>query len=201
MNQDTNLVTSPTPDGFGSNRVVNVFIGGLLDRSSGIVRAYQKSFSLRYPHHTSFYFEHDQCREVISCVKTAVADNAAGSINLIAHSWGAVTAIKAANELAREGIKVDQVITIDPVSRKRIGVTDKSTRWINVNAVPATSNGWNGDYWATVGGKWDDWPRGKAAVHYWAPCHHNEFASLFEFISLDAHCALHSLINPDRAIS
>ncbi len=186
------------PDQLPAPGTVDIFIGGLLDRSSRIVSYYQKAFRIKYPHRTAFYFEHDQHKEIVSAVKTLVACKAVGSINLIGHSWGALTAIIAANELGKEGISVDQVITIDPVSRKRVGVITSATKWINVNAAPATSNGWNGDYWAIVGSKWDDWPRGKAAVHYWAPCHHNEFASLFEYVSLDAHCALDCLLSADR---
>jgi hypothetical protein len=198
MTQSTNIITAPHSDRLVSRRVVDVFIGGLFDKTSRIVAAYCKRFHRSYPHHTIFYFEYDQHQEIIVTVKAVKAGGAAGVVNLIGHSWGAVTAIKAANELARNGINADHLITIDPVSRKRIGLTTSVIKWTNVSATPATSNGWDGDYWAILGGKWHDWPRGKATVHYWAPCHHNEFASLLEYVSLDAHCALDCLISAAR---
>jgi pimeloyl-ACP methyl ester carboxylesterase len=183
----------PAPSG-----VIDIFIGGFLDRSSHIVSCYRKAFRQNYPRQTTFYFEHDQLKEIISAVLIAKTANAVSAINLIGHSWGAVTAIRAANTLADKGISVDQVITIDPVGRRRISVMANTTAWINVNAAPATSNGWNGDYYATLGGKWGDWPRGKARVHYWAPCHHNEFASLLEYVELGGKCALNYLASAGR---
>jgi pimeloyl-ACP methyl ester carboxylesterase len=179
--------------------VLDIFIGGFLDRFSRIVLDYRRAFRQSFPNHTTFYFEHDQCKEVVSAIMTAKTRNAQCSINLIGHSWGAVTAIRAANCLAEEGIIVSKVITIDPVAHRRIRVMSKESSWINVNAAPALSNGWNGDYYATLGGKWADWPRDKATVHYWAPCHHNEFASLFEYVALHGKCALECLTETDKS--
>ena len=179
LNQHPNLASG----------IVDIFIGGFLDRRSRIVCDYRKFFRLNNPHHTTFYFEHDQCKDIIAAVISARTGTAVTCINLIGHSWGGVTAIAAANELAEKAVNVTQVITIDPVARKRICVSSTATRWINVNAAPATSNGWNGDYYATLGGKWGDWPRDKAAMHYWAPCHHNEFAGLIEYVSVHGKCA------------
>lgn len=188
-------------DPFVSDAAIVIFIGGCLDRYSQIVSSYRKSFRLQNPHHTTFCFEHDQPEEIISAVITAKTGTVVTSISLIGHSWGAITAIKVANGLAEKGIIVDQVITIDPVARRRISVGSSSTRWINVNAAPAISNGWNGDYYATLGGKWGDWPRDKATVHYWAPCHHNEFASLVEYVSVHGKCALDCLTGSSTAES
>ena len=189
------------PDFRASNRAIAIFIGGFLDRRSQIVSDYRKSFRQKSPNQTTFYFEYDQYEEIISAVISAKTGAAVTSINLIGHSWGAITAIKAANVLAQKGIIVDHVITIDPIARKRISLNSNATKWINVNAAPATSNGWNGDYYGTLGGKWGDWPRGKATVHYWAPCHHNEFASLVEYVSVNAKCALDYLTGVDRVES
>jgi pimeloyl-ACP methyl ester carboxylesterase len=178
--------------------VIAIFIGGSCDRFSRIVFNYRNVFSRKYPRHVTYYFEYDQLKEILVTVLAATAEQQPVSIHLVGHSWGAVTAIKAANQLAEKGVNVDQVITIDPVGRRRISVTANATAWINVNAAPATSNGWNGDYYAMLGGKWGDWPRGKAKVHYWAPCHHNEFASLLECVALDGECALNYLTGAAR---
>ena len=173
--------------------VFDIFIGGFLDRLSRIVTSYRKAFSRKYPDHVTCYFEHYQYAEIIAAAMLARSGNAVASINIIGHSWGAVTGIKVANALAANGVIVDQVITIDPVARNRVSVLARATSWINVTAAPATSNGWDGDYYATLGGRWADWPHDKAAVHYWAPFHHNEFACLLEYVSLDAKCALSCL--------
>ncbi|MES2626790.1 MAG: hypothetical protein V4628_16000 [Pseudomonadota bacterium] len=196
MTQATNIYETPREDIIASSRVVDIFIGGLFDRNSRIVSSYRKGFQIRHADHTTFYFEYDQHKQIIAAVMAAKVGNPAGVFNLIGHSWGAITAIEVANTLAENAIVVDQVITIDPVARKRISVLANATAWINVNAAPALSNGWNGDYYATLGGKWDDWPRDKATLHYWAPCHHNEFASLLEHVALHGKCALDCLTKP-----
>jgi pimeloyl-ACP methyl ester carboxylesterase len=153
------------------------------------------AFRRRYPHHTTCYFEYDQFEEIVSAVLAVKTGNAVRTINLTGHSWGAVTAIRVANQLAAKSVHVDHVITVDPVGHRRISVAASTTAWINVVAAPAVSNGWNGDYYATLGGKWGDWPRGKALVHYWAPCHHNEFAGVLEYVAVDGTCALNYLID------
>lgn len=187
-----------SPEHAVASAPIHIFIGGFLDRSSHIVCNYRKMFRQVYQRHTTFYFEYDQCREIIAAVVMARTADPAASIKLVGHSWGAVTAINAANQLAAKGIHVDHVITIDPVGRKRVGVAASATAWINVNAAPATSNGWNGDYYALLGGKWDDWPRGKASVHLWAPFHHNEFGGLLEYVALDGECAFNCLVERRR---
>lgn len=198
--QNPNSTVTSTSETFTSRANV-IFIGGFLDRFSHLVMNYSEYFRCAYPEYDTFYFEHDQRRQVVAAVAAIKAAAPTAPVTLVGHSWGAVTAVKAANELARQGIEVEQLVTIDPVSRKRVSVLAKATAWVNVNAAPATSNGWNGDYYAALGGKWGDWPRGRAAVHYWAPCHHNEFTGLVEYVSLHGQCALDCLAGSRKAES
>lgn len=50
-----------------------------------------------------------------------------------------------------------------------------STTWIDINARPDSSNGFEGDAWATMGGKWGEWADGKADIYHNTPFHHNQF--------------------------
>src|SRR5687767_8513636 len=132
MLQSTETITPSHTQDLASHRVVDIFIGGLLDRNSCIVCNYRKIFHRRYPDHTTFYFEYDQPKEIIAAVMAAKTGCPGGVFNLIGHSWGAITAIEVANALAKKGVNIDKVLTIDPVSRKRGSLAKGTTKWLNL---------------------------------------------------------------------
>lgn len=184
---------SPTPS------ALDIFIGGFLDKYTGLVVLYRQAFGKQHPDRTTCCFEHNQRRQIIATVSEAKAANPRLVVNLVGHSWGAATAVKVVNELSKRGLDIDLLITIDPVCRRKLGVDSAVTRWINVNAAPATSNGWDGDNYATLGGKWGHWPtrcsaRHGNAEHCDAPFHHNEFTALFEYAPPGASSALDYLL-------
>ncbi len=67
-------------------------------------------------------------------ITTAVGEFDDEPVNIMGHSWGGAAATRLANELSAEGVEVNVVVTLDPVSRwwNRQDVKDPDTRWINM---------------------------------------------------------------------
>jgi RHS repeat-associated protein len=183
----SNPVSFADPSG-----LLDVFVGGAGDGRSQIVASYQRAFAKAHPTRKSLYFEHDQSDDIIKAVQAAIAANKFEPINIIGHSWGGSTAASVSRDLKAANVDVSLLVTIDPVSRREI--QGAAGRWLNVNAAPSESNGWAGDRWARLGGKWGNWPSGKANSHYDAPYHHNEFGDLFEFSPMGGQSASQVLL-------
>lgn len=177
---------------------LDIFVGGFLDKYTGLVIGYQRAYGEAHLQRNTCYFEHHQGRGIFALVTAAKAADPQLVVNLVGHSWGAATAIRVSNALARRGCDVDLLITIDPVCRKKLAMESATTRWVNVNAAPATSNGWRGDRYASLGGKWGNWPARCNARHCDAPFHHNEFATLFHYAPAGASSALAQLLQSSR---
>lgn len=161
--------------------LLDVFIGGANDANSEIVKSYEKEYArINAGQRDSIYFEHSQREEAIKAIQEAKKKNPCEPINIIGHSWGGASAAAVSQELSNQGIQVDLLVTVDPVGREYSRKEGKAKIWQNINATPSSDNGFSGDRWARWGGKWGDWPNGKANYHYDAPYHHNEFGDLFE---------------------
>jgi len=170
----------------------DIFIGGAMDNSSGIV----KDFETRYSSNArSDYFQWFQQQNIINAIKNSLKENPCESINLIGHSYGGTTATNVAEALAEDNININLMITIDPASRwwSRSDKAGNVDTWINVLATPSSSNGFGGDTWATFGGRWGNWPDGRADNHYTAPYHHNEFSDMMNFTPNDGISPLQAL--------
>lgn len=177
--------------------LLDVFIGGAMDGSSGIVSTYQKQYQKSYPERSSRYFEWDQGGEAVDAIKATKGKKKCEPINIIGHSYGGSTAASISRELKAAGINVALLVTIDPVSRIWSRGAGAAEVWVNVNAAPTTSNGFSGDRWAALGGKWDDWPAGIADSYYEAPFHHNQFADMLEYETPDGRSALEDLLESE----
>lgn len=136
---------------------------------------------------------------VIEAVLAARGKNKCEPINIVGHSYGGSTAASVSRALKEAGIDVNLLVTVDPVSRVWSRAPGAAATWVNVNATPSSSNGFTGDAWAALGGKWDDWPNGKANLYYRAPFHHNEFAKMFEFVSPGGKSALQLLMDSNSS--
>jgi RHS repeat-associated protein len=177
----------------------DVFVGGAMDGTSRIVASYQQAYSIAYPGRSSSYFEWDQTNQIIEAVQAARRKNKCEPINLVGHSYGGSTAASVSRALKAAGIDVNLLVTVDPVSRIWSRGAGAAGTWVNVNAAPSSSNGFSGDSWATLGGKWGDWPNGKASSHYGAPFHHNEFGRMFEFAPPGGSSALQALLDANTS--
>lgn len=158
----------------------DIFIGGNNDDDSRIVNSYFTDFTKLHPDRNTAYFTWNQQSEIIALVNKIRAECGDDEpINLVGHSWGGATAANVAEALGKDG--VDLLITIDPVSRiwSRPGdLSDNVGTWIDVNATPSDGNA--SDLLARLGGKWGDWPDGRADDYYTVDANHENFRALME---------------------
>jgi RHS repeat-associated protein len=125
----------------------DIFIGGLGDKVSGIVKSYADAFRAANPNRDVLYFTRGNVSAVIAAINSTPAGEA---VNVIGHSWGGHQAIQAAAGATRQ---VDLLVTIDPVgvTNPGNGATNTAT-WINVTATPSDRNG--SDTVASIGDLW-----------------------------------------------
>lgn len=125
----------------------------------------------------SAYFEHDEGDKVIALINRITSECPNEPINVIGHSWGAETAEDVAKALP--GV-IDLLVTVDPVSRwwSKGDPRPNVNEWININAGP--SNRDFSDTVASVGGKWGNWPDGKADAHYSVDASHAYFRNMMK---------------------
>jgi RHS repeat-associated protein len=127
--------------------LVDIFVGGLGDRGTGIVKDFVPPGGQ--------YFEHDQRREILEFIRR-VPDGE--PINLIGHSWGGDTAARVAIASCRT---INSLITIDPVSWGRPDfdqVWSNVLSWTNVLASPTRDRGFS-DFVADIGRQYGEGPR------------------------------------------
>lgn len=170
-----------------------------MDGTSRIVASYQQAYATAYGDRASSYFEWDQASKVIEAVQAARRRNKCEPINIVGHSYGGSTAASVSRALKAAGIDVNLLVTVDRVSRIWSRGPGAAGTWVNVNAAPSSSNGFSGDSWAAMGGKWGDWPNGKANTYYEAPFHHNEFAKMLEFAPPGGRSALQVLLDSNTS--
>jgi pimeloyl-ACP methyl ester carboxylesterase len=157
--------------------LLDVFVGGLSDSTSGIVSTYQKYYAETNPDRSSIYFQWNQGTAIEQAIRDALKQNPCEPINIIGHSYGGATAANVARDLSQNGIIPDLLETVDPVSyQKTPGVADV---WVDINSAPATTD--SSDVVAAIGHKWGNWPSGSANSYYTAPYHHGDFADLFQY--------------------
>ncbi len=140
-----------------------IFIGGLWDNSTGIVKNYQKGFAKIYPNHTSEYFQWHQKKELKERLKHLTKKSI-----VIGHSYGGTTATQVLKD--RE---VELLITVDPVGRVWSRGKPKVKRWININATPLKND--FSDYIALLGGKWGKAMESRVDEYHAVECNHAGF--------------------------
>jgi pimeloyl-ACP methyl ester carboxylesterase len=151
-----------------------IFIGGLADKSMGIVKNYQNEFAFEYSKYSSEYFQWHEKKELIVRIKS-IKEGFHKKIVLIGHSYGGATATQVLKQ-----IEVDLLITIDPVCRIWSKDTPKVKRWININAIPKKYN--ISDYIALLGGKWGKSVKKRADEYYDVESNHGSFWKMMEKI-------------------
>lgn len=129
--------TAPAADAPASApSVVTIFVGGLADATSLIVRDQVALLAPHGPGMATYYLSHGQGRELLHLIEGLPVDT---SINVVGFSWGGDTAAQVAAILGSRGRPIDTLLTIDPVGR---GTSDSFFRrvkagagqWINVHA-------------------------------------------------------------------
>jgi pimeloyl-ACP methyl ester carboxylesterase len=145
-----------------------IFIGGLWDNRTSIVKNYQKGFAKLYPNHGSEYFQWHQkkrLRERLRCLDEEII--------MVGHSYGG----KTATEVLRDK-EIALLVTIDPVGRIWSNRRPLAKRWINVNAIPIKND--FSDYIALFGGKWGKKMASRADEYHVVECNHAGFFWMME---------------------
>jgi RHS repeat-associated protein len=125
------------------------------------------------------YYSWTQGSSVVAAIRDAAARGE--PVNVIGHSFGGATAMSA---VAASGVKVDTLITADPVGgvlRNFNGLNVKN--WINITAKPES---WDrSDYIAWLGGKSDPKITGAADESVTTKQHHGAFPNMMREIQAD----------------
>ena len=145
-----------------------IFIGGLWDNSTGIVKNYQKGFIKIYPSYSSEYFQWYQKKELKKRLKQLDKKTI-----VIGHSYGGTTATQVLKD-----IEIELLITVDPVGRAWSRGGPKVKKWININAKPLKNN--FSDYVALLGGKWGESMKSRVDEYYAVECNHAGFFWMME---------------------
>ncbi|WP_397404456.1 hypothetical protein [Phenylobacterium sp.] len=123
-----------------AQRGTDIFIGGFLDDKetgvSGALRQYKDAYAKETGRRVA-YFPNARTGEVVEAIRAA--NRLGGPVNVVGHSYGGPDAFNATVRAGREGLRVDNLVTVDPVTAFRaapergrpLGV------WTNVKAAPA----------------------------------------------------------------
>lgn len=132
---------------------IDIYFGGAGDTLFGVVRGYvdQQRVSLaggNRPYRSIHWLPWGSLYRGAGLALQAAQRGE--PINIIGHSWGGSTAIALVRLLREQGIRVNNLVTIDPVQAFELGGIDRSNvdHWTNVYSI---SEGGNGDTVANVG--------------------------------------------------
>jgi RHS repeat-associated protein len=127
----------------------DIYIGGAADKGfTRNVENYARIQQQNHPERDIQYFSYKDTTEIY---QAAVAARQAGEpLNIVGHSLGGRTAIDLAVSLEKIGIKIDLLVTIDPVGATGEKYWGTNANWINVTAVPED---WNTSDWIAFWGR------------------------------------------------
>lgn len=118
---------------------IEYFIGGGADKndllseivgSSGVMKRVMRS-RVKTPTLQVEYRGHEQEDLILSQIILKVKADPSLVVNITGHSWGGQTAIRVTTKLARVGISVNELITLDPVSLTYMSEPTPYV-WVNV---------------------------------------------------------------------
>lgn len=117
-------------------RPVVVFVGGMGDAGTRIVREYANRFGGAHSDRETRYFAHDEGARIRRFIEGLPPGT---PVSLVGHSWGGDTAASVAAALGATGRRVDTLVTIDPAGRGTSEAFFARVRagagcWVNVNA-------------------------------------------------------------------
>lgn len=121
-----------------SQRGTDIFIGGLLDDKetpiSGALRQYKDAYARETGRRVA-YFPNARTGAVVDAIRAA--NRLGGPVNVVGHSYGGPDAFNATVRAGREGLRVDNVVTLDPVTAflAKPEPGRPAGAWTNVTAV------------------------------------------------------------------
>lgn len=163
---------------------VDIFIGGGADDihwpgMSGVMRDYAERYA-RETGRPTRYFPNARTPAVIGAIEQASRNG--GPVNVVGHSWGGTDAYNAVGAATSRGLRVDNLITLDPVGGNfglaRAGSRSPRAPWIDVSAEPPQRE--RSDWIASMGGKPSNLPRHAATERVKIPANHDDLAEMME---------------------
>ena len=121
---------------------LDIFVGGGADDlmpGGGVMRSYSDDYAKQTGRPTR-YLPNAQVAHIVDAIREGNATG--GPVNIVGHSWGGPDAYNAAAAAATDGLKVDNLVTLDPVSGP-IGAVygaPHAKTWMNVYAAPAETD-------------------------------------------------------------
>ncbi len=80
------------------------------------------------------YRGHEQEASIIQGIRVRRAANPRLVVNITGHSWGGQAAMRITHRLAISGIKIDELITLDPVALVKVpSPRSNANMWVNVH--------------------------------------------------------------------
>ena len=176
--QDYTLSNGPPKRPTERQGGVDIFIGGGGDDLPGFgaMKDYASSYSKETGRPT-LYFPNGRKAEVL---KAIAAHQDGGPVNIVGHSWGGTDAYNAGAVARREGLHVDNVVTIDPVggnfflAGREPG--ERPRNWTNVAAHPVEPD--ESDAMAALGGKPSELPVTEADRQYSVKANHVDVGAM-----------------------
>lgn len=161
-----------------AQRGTDIFIGGFLDDKdwsiSGALRQYKDAYARETGRRVA-YFPNARTDEVVEAIRTA--NRLGGPVNVVGHSYGGPDAFNATVRAGREGLRVDNLVTLDPVTAFRAAPERgrPAGNWTNVKAAPAVDDGsdWITNRWIFSSNP-SRLPVGRAAVQTRVAGHHRD---------------------------
>lgn len=118
---------------------LDIFVGGGADDlmpGGGVMRSYADGYA-RQTGRPTRYLPNAQLAQIVDAIREGNATG--GPVNIVGHSWGGPDAYNAAAAAATDGLTVDNLVTLDPVSGPSGAVYGPANAktWMNVYAAPA----------------------------------------------------------------
>jgi hypothetical protein len=134
---------------FDGNGNMTLVIGGAGDQMSilghpigtGNVNGVERVIKDTYGNDQSVrVYGWSEVKQMLADVQASLQDNSDRSVSIVGHSWGAWTGVNLSQQLAQNGIPVQNLITLDGVRRLDGAPDANASFWTNVTATPETRN-------------------------------------------------------------
>lgn len=142
--EDNSLFSMWRPEAPESQRGTDIFIGGFLDDVDTPVSGAMREYAGIYARETGRnvrYFPNARVGAVVDAIR--IANTSGGPVNILGHSYGGPDAYNASVRAKREGLRVDNLVTLDPVTAffAKPQKGRPVDTWTNVKAAPDMADG------------------------------------------------------------
>ncbi|WP_198148199.1 alpha/beta fold hydrolase, partial [Elstera litoralis] len=105
--------------GTDCEKALVIFVGGALDtKYRPLYREFAVYCREGHPHQAKAYFTHDADREIAKYITLWRKRYPGHQVGIVGHSWGGYCSYQVAQRLAGDGIPLDLLVTLDPVTKR-----------------------------------------------------------------------------------